>query len=200
MIERRLAVSFDFDGVLFPRIPAQSAALKPWENNIPLKLKHNGPIFMTERIPSDHPLSSYEQAEVRRHAKRAVKPEVIELVRRIQTAIIIGNTGRPNNTATVALTFDRLQQAGIRDKFDHIAFTPSGVGAEESKYWALLELIRMGYRITHYDDNARTVRRLAKALPCARFVIVQDLTSGFLFSRKEMKKYPNVTRIAKLKI
>jgi hypothetical protein len=55
----------------------------------------------------------------------------------------------------------------------------------------------MGFTdITHYDDNARTIRRLAGALPDMRFVIVQDLTSGILFSKAEMEQYPNVARIA----
>lgn len=199
MPESKSAISFDFDGVLFPRIPIQLEALKPWNYNKPLKPKHS-PIYMSDRIPQDRPLSSEEQAELRRHAKRFVKPEAAEIVRRTQADVKIGNTGRPNNLGMVNLTQDRLRQAGIQDEFKYIDFKPEGVISDESKYWGLAELISMGYTdIVHYDDNARTVKRLALVLPKVRFVIVQDLTSGILFSRSEMKKYPNVTRISNLK-
>lgn len=92
-----------------------------------------------------------------------------------------------------------LNNGKIFDKLKYVNFKPSGISSEESKYWGLKELLEIGYtHITHYDDNARMIRRLAKVLPEIRFVIVQDLTSGILFSKSEMKRYPNVTRIAKL--
>ena len=194
-IEERSTTSVDFDGVLFPRIPAQLETLRPWSYNSRLKL--HVPITAENRIVQAHILSPAEESELRRHAGRDVKPEAGEMVRQIKAGLIVGNTGRPNHTEMVRLTEKKLREGRIRDRFADIAFRPEGVSSDESKYWKLVELRNAGYTdITHFDDNARTVKRLAKELPDMRFVIVQDLTSGLLFSRREMEKYPNVARIA----
>ncbi|MDP2585345.1 MAG: hypothetical protein Q8P29_00530 [Candidatus Levybacteria bacterium] len=199
MPEKKTAVSFDLDGVLFPRIPIQLEAFKPWSYNKPLRPKHN-PIYIADRIPQNHPLSLLEQAVMQLHAKRFVKSNIAEKIRQIHADIKIGNTGRSNNLAMVNLTWERLRQGKVSDEFKYINFKPDGISSDESKYWGLVELKNMGYaNVIHYDDSARTVKRLAKVLPDIRFVIVQDLTSGILFSRLEMQKYPNVARIAKLK-
>lgn len=194
-IEEGSAVSLDLDGVLFSRIPVQLTALRPWDYNSSLKL--HVPITAVDRIVQAHILSPAEESELRRHAGRDVKPEAGEMVRQIRAGLIVGNTGRPNHVEMVRLTEKKLREGRIRDRFADIAFRPEGVSSDESKYWKLDELRNAGYtNVTHFDDNAKTVKRLAKALPDMRFVIVQDLTSGLLFSKREMEKYPNVARIA----
>lgn len=196
MPEKRSAVSFDFDGVIFPRIPIQLEVFKPWNYYKLLEPKHTA-ICIADRIPKDRPLHPKEQAELQRHAKRLVKPEVAEIIRRILADIKIGNTGRPNHLAMVNITNARLKGGGIGHEFHYINFKPDEVSSDESKYWGLVELKGMGFTdIIHYDDNAGTVKRLARILPDVRFIIVQDLTSGLLFSTAEMQNYPNVARIA----
>jgi hypothetical protein len=200
MLKERSAVSFDIDGVLVKRpIRAQSVALKPWDYNKPLSpdLKH--PIYRADRTPQDHSLSFMEHRELQFITKRSVIPKATEIIESIQADIIIGNTGRSNSQEMVNLTNEQLRDGKIFDKLEYVNFKPDGVSPDESKYWTLMELQEMGYAdITHYDDNAMTIRRLTLLLPKMKFVIVQDLTSGILFSRKEMKNFPNVTRIAKL--
>lgn len=202
MIEGRKAISLDFDGVLFPR-PTQvqwgglkSRVIKPWSYDEPFIPKH-APITVDQRVPVNHPLSIFEKVNFIIHSKRRVRPEMAEFVKNTKAEAIFGNTGRPNHVLMVRMTRARLRQTRINKYIDDIFFKPEGVSSDESKYWALRQLLEMGFAdITHYDDNALTVKRLAGALPQVRFVIVQDLTSGILFSRREMEKYSNVTRIA----
>ena len=190
----KLAVSLDFDGPVFPRFPAQLEVLRPWNYGKPLSL--HSPIRWEDRLPEERPLTRGEFNEITRHAKRAVKPEVAYLINQTDVPIF-GNTGRYNHISMVTVTLRELEKAGIRDKFVDVLFKPHGVESDEGKYWGIREMKDKGYtNIVHYDDNARTVRRLAQALHDVRFVIVQDLTSGILFSLKEMKKFPNVARIA----
>ena len=181
------AISLDFDGVLFPRPPAQAGGvvewLQPWSYNNPFEPRH-APITMAERVPQPRKLSKREVREWRRHLSRDVKPEIAKLVKRTRADAIFGNTGRPNSIPMTALTYQKLDNAGITEYFEGIYFSPEGVSSEESKYWALKELIGMGFTdIVHYDDNARLVKRLASALPEVKFAIVQDLTSGILLSK-----------------
>jgi hypothetical protein len=195
MLKEKSAVSFDIDGVLVPRFPFQLVAFQLWNLNRPLKPKLKHLIYARDKTPQDRPLSFQE----RFIAGRSVIPEAVEIIDQIQADIIIGNTGRSNSSSMVNLTNEQLLRGKILNKLDYVNFKPDGMSPDESKYWALRELIGKGYtNITHYDDNARTVKRLARLLPEVKFVIVQDLTSGILFSRKEMEKFPNVTRISKL--
>ena len=196
MLEQRPVVSWDFDGVLFRRFPAQTAVLNPFAYRSPLTRKGK-PIFWLDRWSAKHSLSRREISELNRHTKRPIRPGIAGVIRRMTECMHVGNTGRPNNRPMIMHTKDRLLDAGLAGLFDHIYFKPEGVESDESKYWALVELRTIGHtNITHYDDNARTVRRLAEEFHDMRFVIVQDLTSGILFSRREMQDYPNVARVA----
>lgn len=200
MSEQRTAASMDLDGVLFSRFPAQMDLLKPWNYNKSLTIE-NTFIDRSQRVLQTGPFSRHEKAEVLDHKKRNIKKEGVEMVYQLDVDTIIGNTGRPYNQEMVTMTQERLYDAGItigeEGTFKYVLFKPEGYSSDESKYWGLQELLEMGYaRVFHYDDNAASVKRLAKALPQINFVIVQDLSSGILFSRAEMEKYPNVARIA----
>ncbi|MDO8583070.1 MAG: hypothetical protein Q7R51_00895 [bacterium] len=197
MRERTSAVSYDLDGVIFQRVPFQFAAFLPsWMRKSILKPKH-APITIDERETQFRRLSIAEKVELEFHNIRHVKPEATKMVNQTQADLKIGNTGRPNHEQMVRVTKRHLFESDIGHEFANVAFKPKGVSSDESKYWTLIELQRTGYTdIVHYDDNALTVKRLAKLLPQVRFIIVQDLTSGILFSKSEMKKYPNVARIA----
>ncbi len=193
--EKPRAVSLDFDGVLFHRIPAQSDVLRFWSYDEPF-VSHHSPITAADRVVRNDPMSLGEELSFLLHTRRGVKPEAAAFVAQLPPDVVIfGNTGRPNNRPMVDMTNGQLYIAGIDGYFEDVLFKPKGVESDESKYWGLEELSKF-YDITHYDDNAKAVRRLAPKLPHVRFVIVQDLTSGILFSKKEMEKYPNVARIA----
>ncbi len=194
MLERKSAVSLDLDGVIFRRTPAQQAVLQPWKYNSPLIL--NTPLAQVDRNPADRQhLSIGEQLELKTHPHRRINLPMADTIKGLDVDLLIGNTGRPNHPDMINITEKGLREGGINVAY--INFKPEGVSSDESKYWGLVELQEMGYTdIVHYDDNARTVRRLAGALPDMRFVIVQDVTSSIIFSRKEMGKHANVARIA----
>lgn len=195
-MHERSVVSIDLDGVPFPRIGIQMEVFQPWSYNAPITPKHSQ-ITRNDRIPVNRPLTRKERAELDIHSGRYVKPEVAELIRSMQVDTKIGNTGRPNTLPMITMTMDRLKEGGIESELEYVLFRIDEVSSDESKYWELKELENEGYTdIVHYDDNARTQRRLARALPHIRFVIVQDLTSGILFPRWEMENFPNVARIA----
>lgn len=196
MAERAKAVSLDLDGVVFGgKPPVQTAVFTPWKNNRPFVPEHKQ-FTHADRVVKSHSLSPLEWLELQLHARRPVKPEFAAIVERMQADAIFGNTGRPNHESMVNLTREKLQEVGIAEYFEEIFFKPKGIRSDESKYWALKELVERGFDVVHYDDNARTVKLLAGALPDVRFVIVEDLSSGILFSRREMESHPNVARIA----
>ncbi|GEM_PF-6502038 len=218
MSERITVVSWDLDGVVFPRLGIQGGALlayaQPWSYNKPFKPKHS-PIAPQDRLIRPYTptfldrvldtLQLSQLSEIQRHEGRHVKPEVAEIIHRIEADMQFGNTGRPNNERMVGLTIQRLEEGDVH--FERVLFKPEKVkSSDESKYWGLIETERelkeqyekadVAIAVDHWDDNARTIKRLAGKLPHMLFILVQDLTSGILFSREEMKKYPNVARVA----
>jgi len=196
MAEKFTVASVDFDGVLFPRIPAQLDAFRPWTWKNPLELPLSRSMAQTNPPIRTEPLTKKEQHELESHAKRYVKPEVAEFVHNLPAGLKVGNTGRSNNLEMVSMTRERLEDGGILNDFSHIRFKPKGMSSDESKYWGMDNLKLLGYEdAVHYDDNALLQKRLAKLFPEMRFVVVQDLSSGVLFSKDDMAKYPNVARI-----
>ncbi len=200
MTEQSRAVSLDLDGVLFRRPPIQAEALlryaQPWRYNDRFVPQHPQ-VTPTQRVFTPRILTEREQRQLTGHAKRHVSEEGQGLVYRLHENgyAIYANTGRPSYMEE--LTRGRVEQAELAGFIDSILHTPDGVSSEEGKYWGLVGLREKGFTdLTHYDDNTYTVKRLSGALPDVKFVIVQDLTTGILFSEREMKKHPNVARIA----
>jgi len=194
------AYSFDLDGVIIARPPIQVGALREF-------FLRGGAIYEPpENIPEVHRstsrgliLSPIEAISYYFHSKRQVVPGVREFLRSIH-ADKFGNTGRPAKGVWVDMTRRTLQAGGIFDQFQEIFFKPPGMRTIISKGAAISEL-REQYgagHVTHYDDNPADVLGLARVFPDVRFVVVQDLSTGILFSRVEMRYYPNVTRVARL--
>lgn len=199
MTERQRVASIDFDGVVFGgRIPAQMAIFKwafmPWKYNRPFVPKFQGPPI--EQRPSQVSLTSAEQKELNRHAKRKVKEGMKEFLEQLDADIKMGNTGRPNSEPMTSMTQMRLEEAGISGEFNDIRYKPEGISSDEGKYWRFVVIKQNGGKFTHYDDNAYFIKRMAPLFPEDEFVIVQDLTSSLLFSEKEMRKNPNVRRVS----
>ncbi len=197
MEQEKLAASLDFDGVLFPRIPAQLAifrwALLPWTYNQPLKTGQ--PITPEQRANRDIRLPDKERGEFKRHLGRMVKPNMREFIESLRVDTIFGNTGRSNNASWTRMTEKHLRHGDVDNLFKKIYYKPAGVSSDRSKYWALRDMQEAGFKVTHYDDNAYTIRLLAPILPGVKFVIVEDLTSGLLFTRSTRANFPNVSSI-----
>lgn len=130
-----------------------------------------------------------------RHLERFVKPGMREFLESLRADVYFGNTGRSNNIQWVNVTERRLKLAGIYDFFKSIYYKPEGVDSDESKFWAIKSIKKQGYRVRHFDDNAYTVKQLAPHFPDDEFVIVEDLSSGILFSQGARRKQPNVSSI-----
>ncbi len=111
------------------------------------------------------------------------------------------NTGRPNKKEWIEVTEKTLRDAQIRDFFQDIYYRRPELTTMESKLAVVNELYQRyppdKYQITCVDDNPADALPIAKAFPDVQVVVVQDLSSGILFSRVEMRDYPNVRRVAR---
>lgn len=200
MDEIKRAGSFDMDGVIVNRIPLQFGAvvsklLTPKSYNQPFNPK-SPPITREDRENYDRPVLNGEKFLLRLHARRSPKKGIDQILYSTDFSAVFGNTGRPGSKLWRDMTYTQLRSTNIADKFEYVYFKPGKISSHESKYWALKELESLGYVFTHYDDNAQTVRLLAPHFPHSNFVIVQDLTSGILFSSREIEEYNNVKRIS----
>lgn len=192
--------SIDLDGVIIERHPIQLRALVRFLIRSGVIYKSPGQIPVVDRQVNNGPLSSLELVVYLIHKGRKVVIGAREcLLATISDCDIVGNTGRPNKKAWIELTQKTLEAGGVLDCFQNIYFTPRGVKALLSKGAALVELQRQYEHITHLDDNPADVLPLAKLFPDVQFVIVQDLTTGVLFSKVEQEQYPNVRRVATLR-
>lgn len=75
---------------------------------------------------------------------------------------------------------------------------PNGVSSVESKAVAIIELLKTHQKVVHIDDDPGTVFPLAEMFPNVEFIVVQDFSTGILFSVAERNKYPNVHRVVSL--
>ena len=206
MSEIRKIGSVDLDGVAFKRWPGiqvggLAAWAQPWSYNNPhmptlvqstfVRFADAGEATLRE----DPVASTQEKFFLWLHQQRSVDRRVAELLQRENFDLVVGNTGRPDKRAWVDMTMEGLAAGGFAGIFDGVYFKPKGASSEDTKYSTLYRMLHEGH-VTHYDDNAQTVKRLAPLLPEVDFVIVQDITSGILFSAAEMRRNPNVTRIA----
>lgn len=206
MSEVKRIGSVDLDGVAFKSwsgIQAEGIAAwaQPWSYNksyMPELVRSTFVRFNDgEQTPlREDPLKSHgEKISLWVHSRRSVDHRISELLRRENFDSVVGNTGRPDKRSWVDMTMEGLAAGGFAGIFDGVYFKPKGASSEDTKYSVLYRMLQEG-QVTHYDDNAQTVKRLAPLLPEVKFVIVQDLTSSVLFSKAEMIKHPNVTRVA----
>lgn len=197
---RNRAESFDLDGVVIGRqIPIQGGALKG--------LAQRGVTIYEppESIPEVPRftrggliLSPQEAVSFYFHSRRHIIPGVKEFLESRDTDKF-GNTGRSNKKVWVDMTRKTLQDGGILDQFQDIFFKPPGIRTIISKGAGIQQLQQQYQHVTHYDDNPADVLGLATIFPDVKFVVVQDLSTGILFSRIDMESYPNVRRVAQLR-
>ena len=199
--EIKRAVSLDLDGVVFKKNPPiQFEALLRY-------LVKGKKIYEPFALPEtadwtvvDQPIKQgWEMMRFKSAALRSLKAGADKFIDKASIdADIFVNTGREAKKAWSDMTRAKLSIAGYRPpQIKDFFFKPEGKWSRESKGLALRELIKRGYnQISHYDDNPEDVLALSKMFPQVKFYIVQDLSTGTLYSRKESKKYKNVYRIA----
>ena len=193
------AYSFDLDGVIFGRIPLQTNAVikKIIHGDSSFSSPGEIPQFNRELAPRSTKISTRikEGFQIGRRVKPGAR-EFIRLLHETDGDDIYGNTGRKFRENCLQYTRESLEKGGVLDYFTDLFMTPEGVSGVISKAQALEQLSERYDYVTHFDDDASLVRKLSPRFPNIEFVLVQDLTSGILFSEEEMLNYPNVRRIA----
>lgn len=196
------AISLDLDGVVIWRPPVQFGAF------VKRHIKRQGATMYTppEEIPElsreikDDQLKPSELLSYLMHAIRSVSGSAREFIdEKSVTADIYANTGRAARTPWVNMTMRTLENGGLHGAFADYFFKPDGTRTMLSKLAAVDDLRRKYEKVTHYDDNPADALPIASHFPDVHVVIVEDLSTGILYSRHEAQRYPNVTRIAKLK-
>lgn len=195
---RNKAESFDLDGVIIGRPGIQAKAL--WEFSRRGNEIYTPPDYIPHvprNIRGGVIFSPSELISFNAHNGRHVVPGVTEFLER-RDADIYGNTGRSNKKPWVEMTRNTLRDGEVLAQFQDIFFKPPGTKTIISKGAGIQQLREQYGHVTHYDDNPADVLGLAAYFRDVDFVIVQDWTTGILFSRIEMNNYPNVTRVSKL--
>lgn len=196
MNERVVALSLDLDGVIFPRIPVQWKALLHYAMKGRAIYQPPKLVGFIDRPPLDDPPGPIERRLLAIHRRRRIPQDVVDTLSNTGGATICGNTGRPNREAWVAMTIEALLRDGALGYFEDIYFRPHGLITVESKA-AVVGYLRQRYpRVIHFDDNPADALPIAACFPDVDVIIVQDLTTGLLYSRREAQRYPNVRRVA----
>lgn len=196
MNERGVALSLDLDGVVFPRIPVQWKALFHYAMKGRAIYQPPELVEFVDRPPLNDPPGLIESGLLAIHRKRKVPRDVIDTFADTGGITICGNTGRPNSEAWVAMTIEALLRDGVLGYFENVYFRPQGLSTRESKATVVDHLRQQYPRVIHFDDNPADALPIAACFPDVKVVIVQDLTTGLLYSRREAQRYPNVRRVA----
>jgi hypothetical protein len=196
-----IAASVDVGGVLIERLPLQIEAVVEFVFH-PRRFRQPFQPSYVPKLEDDITKKSSQSGKLRKivgfYNQRHVKKEAKELLESLGADAYFINSGRINNEEIASSTREKLTEAGIVGEIipeENIGLRLHGANStDESKFLRIQQLEEQGYKVVHVDDNARTVKRLAPHFPNAEFVIVCDLMTGLLFSRKEMEKYSNVKR------
>ena len=133
------------------------------------------------------------------HEAREVPPWVREAIEQVRDADFYGNTGRSNKKPWVRMTREILRKGGILKRFRRIFFKPDGVSTKVSKAAGVGEIKKRHPKGIHVEDNPEDGLFIAGLYPDVQVLIVQDLTTGVLYSEKETRRFPNAKRVATLK-
>jgi len=209
MLENTQAISLDIDDVVVlrqnavriagmlngrkshPFHPPRYDLYKPYEGIT---------IEPITRAISSNKLSLKDQMSLHGHAVRKINPDIVPVLDNMQTngVVIYGNTGRENSQPWIEMTEHQLRELGIRDYFESIFFTPVDLPTRSSKA-AGIEVLRRKYSfVIHADDDPRTIFHLASIYPegsGVQFYLLHYGPTGLLYSKRELARFPNVTRI-----
>lgn len=197
MAER--ALSLDLDGVVFKRTPYQFKALV--RRHVLRKGFdiYQAPVYLPQikREVVQDQLRSLELPSYVIHMARRVPDDVrSEIISLSGIGVhIYGNTGRSNRSPWVKMTRNSLGRHGLLDYFESIFFKPEGIKTRDSKISAVAMLTERYETVVHIDDNPEDALPMAEMLPNVRVIIVQDKSTGLLYSREESLRYPNLVRV-----
>lgn len=194
------AISLDLDGVVISRFPIQLKAV------IDRHIKRRGSTIFNppesiptlSREPKSAPLKLGELISFFLHSRRTVNVDVEDFLDTNHMVDVYGNTGRVGKTPWIRMTWQTLKRGSVDDGIKDIYFKPDGTKTMLSKLEAISQLRHVYGSVTHYDDNPADALPIAAFFPDVKVVIVQDLTTGLLYSREEAARYPNVKRVAAL--
>lgn len=192
MAERKVAHSFDCDGVLVWRIPVQAEAFKI--KHRPHALPAELPVL--DRVVDETPLSRWEHPIYTLHAIGSVTRQAARAVIAISRGDIYLNTGRENRRAYVDLTIS--QMGGIKSRFSDLFFGVKGFSTVISKLVWLDQLSQQYDLVFHYDDNPKTSLtveryfRERKSRNNVRSILVRDWSAGLLTRGIDPQDHPNL--------
>ncbi|OGH21665.1 MAG: hypothetical protein A2958_00375 [Candidatus Levybacteria bacterium RIFCSPLOWO2_01_FULL_38_13] len=151
--------------------------------------------------PINVPLNPYEWVLLKVLARRRVTPQARKLLEEVYGSgiDIFGVTGRPNTQRWIKETLRTLEDGEVMPFFQDVLFRPKHVNAETGKLIHVQRLVDGYKQVAVIEDNPVEGLMIARAFPQTSVFIVQSLTGGMLFSRKESQDYPNVRRIASLR-
>lgn len=143
----------------------------------------------------DDPLTPLELVSYSVHSMRSVLPQARNWIDELRAEGVAnyGNTGRANKRAWVDMTQETLDEGSVG--FADIFFTPNGVPTALSKASAIKELRNTYPHVSHVDDDPRTAVLIARLYPEVTVYLAQYGTTGLLFSRQEVDRYPNIQRV-----
>lgn len=200
-MENRRAISYDLDDTVIgrgfiERVGAVAKAkIQPPKTQIPLLES----IPDINHDPVDIPISlGSEKISFAFHARRKVLPGVKETLEQVRAKgiDIFGNTGRSSKQPWVDMTMATLKRGNVADLFQRIFFTPDDTRSSISKIDVLRTLRTRYDSVDHYEDDPRTARNIAAVFPGMTVFLVTYGTTGMLFSKKELDKFPNIKRVA----
>ncbi len=192
------ALSLDLDGVVFRRPPFQIKAVaehllhrsRPYDAVDPV------PKIPYRQMQVIVPPGPIERLSLGTHRRRQVFPDVVDILQSLEDLDIYGNTGRVFSVHWTMMTENSLRFSGVLPHFKGIYYRPSGISTRDSKLAAVAEL-REIYPggVIHIDGNPDDGIPIAATFPDVGVIIMQDLTTDLLFSRREMEEFPNVRRV-----
>lgn len=189
------ADSLDIDGFLVNRqIALQAGAIKARVHDGVMMYDRPLVIPQVERCVDSTEIQFPKEAiSFFFHSKRGIRKGVVEQLNQRDTDKY-GNTGRSNKQQWVDMTWQQLNASELEGLQD-IFFTPQGVKTVVSKGAGIQELLSKYDHVTHFDDDPLTVLLLAKHFKEVDFVLVEDLSAGYLLHGVDWKDYSNVRRV-----
>ncbi len=195
------AQSYDFDDTLIERkLHIQLGAIRRHISRIPrIYIPPIDQVPQLDRQIVDTPVQgAFEKASFRIHAGRQVYPHIAGILQqRLEEGIdIYGNTGRVSKKTWVNMTNNTLYEAGIAQYFKDVFYKPENTSTLYSKLDAIRALALKYDHVEHFDDNPADAIPIAALFPKVSVYIINYRSTGILFSRKELERFPNVRRIA----
>lgn len=189
----RCAESYSFDGVIFsnPNPFSFESVAKIFRED-PLHYTAP-PLFPVDRRLEETLIMSPKQiAEYVSQSFSSVMPDAWHYLWMRENTDVYGNTGRPYKLPWVQLTERTIEQGNLRTRFKDIFYRPKDVSGIQSKGEAILRLLETYNVVTHYDNNPWIIFGLARAIPEAKFVLVQSQNTGTLYSQDQANEFGNV--------